>query len=52
MRLRGGKVGNEGLVEIYNGNKWHPVCANDLSMDTARVICQSLGFAMRYVDLR
>ncbi|CAC5361277.1 unnamed protein product [Mytilus coruscus] len=48
VRLRGGKVGNEGLVEIYNGNKWHPVCANDLSMDTARVICQSLGFDMSF----
>ncbi|XP_076105846.1 scavenger receptor cysteine-rich type 1 protein M160-like [Mytilus galloprovincialis] len=48
VRLRGGRVGNEGLVEIYNGNKWHPVCSNDLSMDTARVICQSLGFDMSF----
>jgi hypothetical protein len=47
VRLKGGKGAFEGLVEIRNGSSWHPVCANEINMDAATVICNQLGFPTR-----
>ncbi|XP_031557842.1 uncharacterized protein LOC116294384 [Actinia tenebrosa] len=44
LRIGGGRIPNEGQVEIYSYNKWGVVCGYDWDMDDATVACRQAGF--------
>ncbi|XP_076082552.1 scavenger receptor cysteine-rich domain superfamily protein-like [Mytilus galloprovincialis] len=44
VRIHGGKGSYEGNVDIFEGNKWYPVCQEGFSMSAAKVVCRTLGF--------
>lgn len=45
FRIAGGRVPNEGRVEIYRNRKWGVVCRDDWDMDDAKVACRVAGFS-------
>ncbi|CAC5422430.1 Neurotrypsin [Mytilus coruscus] len=44
VRIHGGKGSYEGNIDIFQGNKWYPVCQEGFSMSAAKVVCRTLGF--------
>ena len=45
LRLAGGKIENEGRVEICISNKWGTVCDDSWGGTDAAVVCQQLGYS-------
>ncbi len=43
IRLQNGTEPTEGSVEIFYENVWHRVCADDWSIQEAKVVCYQLG---------
>ena len=44
LRLAGGKIENEGRVEICVNNVWGTVCGNKWGSADATVVCRQLGY--------
>lgn len=43
LRLVGGRVSNEGNVEIYHAGRWGSICDDEWDMSEGDVACRSLG---------
>ena len=52
MRLTGGNVTSEGLVEVYCNDEWGTICDDLFDSDDANTICTQLGYtrAANFVD--
>ncbi|XP_071961853.1 scavenger receptor cysteine-rich domain superfamily protein-like isoform X2 [Antedon mediterranea] len=44
VRLVGGEVASEGIVEVFINYVWDAMCYKDLLINDAYVVCRSLGF--------
>lgn len=44
IRLVGGTVAHEGLVEVCNNNAWGTICDDSFGESEANVACKQLGF--------
>jgi hypothetical protein len=42
-RLTGGKLPNEGIVEVYYNGTWGTICATFWDIKDAKVACRSMG---------
>lgn len=49
VRLQGGIGSFEGILEISRNTTWQPVCKENMTMNVARIICQTLGYPIRFV---
>ena len=43
VRMLGGS-GPFGVVEIFNGNRWGPICDGSFDQEDGDVFCRQLGF--------
>ena len=43
VRMLGGS-GPYGVVEIFNGNRWGPICDGDFDQVDGDVMCRQLGY--------
>jgi hypothetical protein len=44
VRLAGGRIPNEGRVELYHNGIWGIICADQWDMKDGAVACRSTGF--------
>ena len=44
IRLVGGRVANEGRVEVFRNRQWQTVCDNSWGLNDADVACRQLGY--------
>ena len=44
IRLVGGRVANEGRVEVFHSGQWQTVCDNGWGLNDADVACRQLGY--------
>ena len=54
IRLTGGRVPNEGRVEVCVSGQWGTVCDDSFGTVDIRVVCRQLGFSIvgKYCNLR
>ncbi|XP_071478092.1 scavenger receptor cysteine-rich domain superfamily protein-like [Diadema antillarum] len=43
LRLTNGRSPMEGYVEVYDGFRWRPICAQNWGIVDARVVCSQIG---------
>jgi hypothetical protein len=43
VQLQGGTGSFEGILEISTNTTWQPVCKDNMTMNVARILCQTLG---------
>ena len=44
VRLANGTRPSEGRLEVYYINKWMTVCADNFTLNDAKVACKSMGY--------
>lgn len=44
VRLRGGSIQSEGLVEVYCNGDWGTVCDDQFGPNEADTVCRQLGY--------
>ncbi|XP_013420480.1 neurotrypsin-like [Lingula anatina] len=44
LKLEGGKLPNEGRVEVFYNGEWGTICDDNFGMTEADIICRELGF--------
>jgi hypothetical protein len=49
VQLQGGTGSFEGILEISTNTTWQPVCKDNMTMNVARILCQTLGYPTRFV---
>ena len=40
---------NTGLIEIYHGGRWRPICSHGFSRNEAQVVCKQLGYTSGWI---
>ena len=47
VRLKDGKIGQEGRIEVCSNNVWGSICGDGFDKTDAYVVCKELGLGLQ-----